>query len=558
MMPDCLIIGGGVVGLSLAYELARGGARVRLLDATRPGSEASWAGAGILPPVGPRAEDPVDKLTAVSNRLHAEWHLQLREATGIDNGYRPSGGIYLARDRQAAIALHVAADAWRRSGLDVELIDSRDRLDAIEPGLRLDELFLRSDGLAPRSDEPAAVFLPGECQLRNPRHLQALIAACLALGVEISDDSPVEDFVVRGGRIEAVLTAAGPIAADRFCIASGAWSRELVGRIAPAPAIRPIRGQIALLSLPATPLRRVINEGRRYLVPRDDGRVLVGSTEEDVGFDRGTTAAAIQGLLDLAVGLCPALGNARLERCWAGLRPASADGLPFLGRIADYENAFLAAGHFRAGLQLSTGTALVMARLMRGEAADFDLAPFRLDRPIYAAEPSQSPHSGRTCPPRHDSPAAPAPAGQTPILNAASPIAAANSNLNTRQEVAPQIELPKHGRRAAPQPFSPWLALACLGGLLLSLLMATRGIYLLAGAGGAVAPQNPPPRKNVPALLREHAHDHDHGHAAAALDGQGADDEDLPGFDSPFKNLIERPPGPHQPRSIFFPPPVEP
>jgi glycine oxidase len=123
-----------------------------------------------------------------------------------------------------------------------------------------------------------------------------------------------------------------------------------------------------------------VNEGRRYLVPRDDGRLLVGSTEEDVGFDRGTTADAIAGLLEFAMSLVPNLARATLERFWAGLRPATEDGLPYLGSVPDVENAFVAAGHFRSGLQLSTSTARVMGQLVRGLAPEIDLEPFRLDR----------------------------------------------------------------------------------------------------------------------------------------------------------------------------------
>jgi glycine oxidase len=198
--------------------------------------------------------------------------------------------------------------------------------------------------------------------------------------VEISSDLGAEDFVVRGPRVDAVRTRAGLISADRFCIASGAWSSALLGRITVPPPIRPVRGQIALLALPSRPLTRVVNEGLRYLVPRDDGRVLVGSTEEDAGFDRSTTTSAVDELQQFGRSLCPALVQAALERCWAGLRPASADGLPYLGRISGFENAFVAAGHFRSGLQLSTGTAVVMANLLCGDPAPIELAPFRVDR----------------------------------------------------------------------------------------------------------------------------------------------------------------------------------
>jgi glycine oxidase len=186
--------------------------------------------------------------------------------------------------------------------------------------------------------------------------------------------------------MKAVRTSLGTISADRFCIATGAWSAAIARRLGCKADIRPIRGQIVLLANARPVVNRIINEGPRYLVPRPDGRLLVGSTEEDVGFDRGTTAGAIGELLQFALGLVPELKQARMERSWAGLRPATRDGLPYLGRVPGLENAFMAAGHFRGGLQLSTGTAAVMSQLMQGRQPALELGAFRLDR--AASEPA--------------------------------------------------------------------------------------------------------------------------------------------------------------------------
>jgi glycine oxidase len=150
-----------------------------------------------------------------------------------------------------------------------------------------------------------------------------------------------------------------------------------------------MRGQIALLSLRQPILSRIVNEGSRYLVPRPDGRLLVGSTQEDVGFDRSNTAGAICELLRFAQSLVPDLANVQLERTWAGLRPATRDGLPYLGAVPEIENAWIAAGHFRGGLQLSTGTAVVMNQLLAGESPVVDLSPFLLDRAATAENPRQ-------------------------------------------------------------------------------------------------------------------------------------------------------------------------
>jgi glycine oxidase len=367
-MTDCLIVGAGVVGLSLAYELAEQGAQVRLIDAGMPGAESSWAGAGILPPAGSLAADTFERLTALSNQLHARWHERLREETGIDNGYRRSGGVYLARDSARAAELRQHIKQWRREAITVDELVGPEAVARVEPAL------------APRGTLDACCYLRDEYQLRNPRHLRALLSALARRGVEISAGLPAEDFVTSGSRITGVQTPAGLIAAGSVCIAGGAWSGPLAARLGQAPQIVPVRGQIVLLCQNTPAVKRVINEGLRYLVPRGDGRVLVGSTEETVGFNRSTTAVAIQELLDFALSLVPSLADARIERSWAGLRPGTPDRRPYLGRISGYDNAFIAAGHGRSGLQLSTGTAQVMSRLILGQQVPIELDAFRIDR----------------------------------------------------------------------------------------------------------------------------------------------------------------------------------
>ncbi|MEX2118443.1 MAG: glycine oxidase ThiO [Pirellulales bacterium] len=365
-LADCVIVGGGVIGLSLAYELARNGVRVRVVERGLPGREASWAGAGILPPVGPAGGNhPYQQLARLSHELHPGWARQLREETGIDNGYLRSGAIYLAEPGGES-ALREAVRDWHEEGLATEVLDNRCLIE-LEP-----ELTTAADGRL-------ACWLPDEAQIRNPRHLKALAAACRLLGVEIESGLAVEDFDVQAGRAVALRTASGRLVAGQFCIATGAWTRTLLSRIGFEPAVKPVRGQIVLLS-GGCGLRRIVNEGSRYLVPRGDGRVLVGSTEEDAGFDKRTTAEAVGSLIRFALDLVPALGGAQLEQCWAGLRPGTLDGLPYLGRVPGLDNAFVAAGHFRSGLRLSCATAVVMGRLMRGEPPGIDLAPFRLDR----------------------------------------------------------------------------------------------------------------------------------------------------------------------------------
>jgi len=367
-MHDCLILGGGVVGLSLAYELAGHGLTVQVIDRGAIGRESSWAGAGMIPPVdkSPNAS-PVDQFTTAANELHKHWALELREQTGIDNGYRRCGGIYLLTGREGPADAARQVTQWRAGAIAVEELDAR-RLAEIEPQLQV-------------LDEPCGAYLlPDEAQIRNPWHMRAVLAGCLARGVVVHPGVEAEDFLLRGDRVEAVRTTLGELRAGAYCIAGGAWSHALAARLGLNVPVRPIRGQIVLLAMDRTPCQRIINVSLRYLVPRGDGRVLIGSTLENVGFDKSTTAAAVAELLDFGQALVPTLRQARFEQAWAGLRPGSPDGQPFLGPVPGLKNIWLAAGHFRHGLQLSTSTALAVGRMMRGEQSGFDMTPFQVER----------------------------------------------------------------------------------------------------------------------------------------------------------------------------------
>jgi len=366
--PDCLIVGGGVIGLSLAWELARQGQRVTVIDQAEPGQAASWAGAGILPSANRKAaRDSYDQLRGLSYDLHAQWAEELRSQTGIDTGYHRCGGIYLAHTAGEAAALAGWASVATDEQIAVERLSPAE-LTALEPGL--------SAGTALR----AAYHMPGEVQLRNPRHLRALRAACEIHGVKIIADTAAVDLVCSSERFLAVETSGGRISAGSCCLTAGAWTGRILARLGLSCGILPMRGQMLLFRCPAPPVRRVINEGSRYLVPRDDGRVLVGSTEEEVGFDTSNTEEGLRELRQFAHDLVPALREAELERSWAGLRPASFDGYPYIGPLPGLTNAFVAAGHFRSGIYLSPGTAVVVRQLILDQPTEFDLSPFRIGR----------------------------------------------------------------------------------------------------------------------------------------------------------------------------------
>jgi glycine oxidase len=322
----------------------------------------------------------------------------LKSATGIDNGYRRSGGLYLARTPGEAAALAAWAETLREEGIEVERIGG-ERLLEVEPGLRgarerdvpkgfasTQYPVLSTEYSVPvtrSSVAPAgqtAFLVPSEAQIRNPWHLRALAAACIQAGVVLTSNLPADEIVLADGEIHELLTIRGPLRARQYCFTAGAWTGPLLAPLGIATGIVPIRGQMVLFRCGVPPVKHIINVGSRYLVPRADGRVLAGSTEEEAGFDKRTTDEAIADLTAFAREIIPALRNTEIERTWAGLRPGSFDGLPYLGRLPGLANAFVASGHFRSGLFLSPATAVVMAQAICGEATEIDLSPFRVGR----------------------------------------------------------------------------------------------------------------------------------------------------------------------------------
>jgi glycine oxidase len=185
-----------------------------------------------------------------------------------------------------------------------------------------------------------------------------------------------------------VETDLGTLVARHFVVATGAWTETLLAPLGFRLHIKPVRGQIVLLRAPDSALRPAILQGSRYIVPRGDGNLLVGSTEEDVGFDKQTTASTVMDLLRLAVKLVPILSRAAVERAWAGLRPWSPDGSPFIDRLPNLDNIYVAAGHYRSGIQLAPGTAMLIKELILGQPLTMDLEPFRLHRGLASVEAS--------------------------------------------------------------------------------------------------------------------------------------------------------------------------
>ncbi len=363
---DIVIVGGGVIGLAIAYEVAREGFAPIVLDRSELGREASWAGAGLIPPESQRTlENPTVELRSHSARLYPHWSAALRDETGIDVGYRRSGGVDVAVTDSEDEVLRNTAGRWRAEGVAFERLASSD-VRRVEPALA--------------ADLKSAYFLPDRAQVRNPRLVRALLEAITRRGGRLKPWHAVEGFEIEKGRVVAVRTIEGDIACAKLVVAAGAWSGQLLEHLrlyAPTP---PVKGQIVLLRGDQCLLRRIVEHGKNYLVPRADGRILIGATEENAGFDTRPTARGARDLLDLALALCPVLGQAAVEATWAGLRPGSIDAKPYIGTVPGYSNVIVATGHKRAGLQLAPGTAEIVADLLLDRTPRMDLSAFRPGR----------------------------------------------------------------------------------------------------------------------------------------------------------------------------------
>ena len=381
-MHDCCIVGGGVIGLSIAWELARRGRTVSVVscDALRHG--ASWAAAGIFP-AQPQETltklrgTPIERLTQYSDRLHRQWAESLLEETGINNGFHRCGSLAIAITEETNTDILTSVEKWRRLQVKHEAISLKD-LRELEPAL--DSSFI-TDHLR------SAYYLSNETQVRPPRHLKALRKACLRRGVEIVDDARVQSFTFDSGRIVTMNIEVRNVArcsmhAAQFCIAAGAWSEDLLQKLNLNVPTRPWRGQILLHKTDPGLLRHIINigSGLDYIIPRHDGHLLVGSTIEDVGFDVSTTPLSLDRLSTFAGELFPDLMSRQPKDFWAGLRPGSPDGLPTIGPVPAVDNAWLATGHYRSGFHLSPGTAQLIADSMCGTSTELQMEFFSAER----------------------------------------------------------------------------------------------------------------------------------------------------------------------------------
>lgn len=362
-----VVIGAGLVGLAIAHELALRGATVRVIDAGEPAGAASWAGAGMLAPFTESlGHGPYEDLCARSLALYPAFVRALFERGGVDARLRLDGILEVAF--APCDAARLRERVARRSAAARYL--ARDEVLRLEPAL--------SGGVV------GAAFCEAEGSVDNRRLGRALLAACAALDVRVDAHVPGVALEADARRVLGVRGPDGFIPATQVVNATGAWAGSLRGvpDRARVPVV-PVKGQMLALAMPRDFVRRTTWVPGAYLVPRNDGRLLVGATVEAAGFDRRVTARGVRALLEAALTGMPALAELSIAETWAGLRPGTPDGLPYLGEteIAGY---YVASGHYRNGILLAPVTAALMADALAGNAAP-SLAPFSPRRAAGAA-----------------------------------------------------------------------------------------------------------------------------------------------------------------------------
>jgi len=356
---DAIVVGGGTIGLACAWRAARRGLRVRVLERDTPGAGATHIAAGMLAPVGEAnwGEEALVRIALASARDWSRFAAELERDSGLESGYEPRGALHVALDRDEAEELRRRFELMASVDLSVEWLRPRD-CRSLEPGL--------SPSVA------AGVHLPGEAAV-DPRLLvPALVAAVEEAGGEIVVQADVVDALFEGEGIAGVVTADGrEHRAERVVLASGAWAGASAWLPASArPPVRPVKGQLLVLrgNPEQTVSERIITTERVYLVPRPDGRLIVGATVEERGFDLQVTAGGVHELLREAYRTLPDVAELELVEALAGLRPGTPDNAPLVGPGA-IDGLLLATGHFRNGILLTPGTAETIAAMLAGEPA---------------------------------------------------------------------------------------------------------------------------------------------------------------------------------------------
>jgi glycine oxidase len=356
-MSDVAIIGAGLIGLASAYELRKRGAEVVVFERDKAAQAASWAAAGMLAPFSESLDDAaLESLCISSLERYPAFVAELAERTGVDAQFRLEGTIHLAFDAAEEGRLVTLSRTTRAQSRILSRIEALE----VEPMVSKSAI--------------GGLLIEGEGQVDNRRLGRALLGAARDAGVRIEEHSGEIAVESDARRILGLRTPRGFRPARKVVNATGAWAGTLPGIASPAP-VQPKKGQMIALSVPRGFARRLVWTSDVYLVPRSDGRLLIGATVEDAGFDQRVTAEGVATLLAAALRAAPSLGGFTVSETWAGLRPGSADGRPYIG-ATPIDGYYLAAGHYRNGILLTPITAELLADAIEGRKPSIDAAPF--------------------------------------------------------------------------------------------------------------------------------------------------------------------------------------
>lgn len=358
MTKQVVIVGGGVIGLLTAFNLAAEVDQVVVCDKGELGGESSWAGGGIVSPLYPWRYSPaVTALAHWSQDFYPQLGERLFNSTGVDPQVHVTGLYWLDLEDE------VQALAWaRREGRPLSKVAVSEAYEAVPvlgPGFS------------------SAVYMAGVANVRNPRLLKSLKAALQALpNVTLKEHCEISGFIREGACVTGVQTAEGAIRADEVVLTAGAWSGDLLRPVGFELPVEPVKGQMILFKCAEDFLPSMVLAKGRYAIPRRDGHILVGSTLEYAGYDKTPTDEALQSLRASAIELLPALADATPVGHWAGLRPGSPEGIPYIGRVPGYEGLWLNCGHFRNGLVLAPASCQLFGDLLLGREPIIDPAPY--------------------------------------------------------------------------------------------------------------------------------------------------------------------------------------
>ena len=357
-MSDVLIIGGGIIGLLTARELAQAGAQITLVEMGQVGRESTWAGGGIVSPLYPwRCADSVTALASWSQAHYPALCDAVQAESGVDPEYTRSGLLILENEEQEQAA------AWaKRFSQRLERVD-RATVHRLEPGINT----------AP----PEALWMPEVAQVRNPRLGRAAHRA-IAQRVRIQEQVEVIELLTDGPKVIGARCKNVDFRADKVVVCAGAWTGKLLAQLGERPDIEPVRGQMLVFLGRPGQIDHISLFHDRYGIPRRDGRILLGSTLEYAGFLKTTTAEAKELLYRIAAEMFPLLRHTPIENHWAGLRPGSPSGVPYIGAYPGIEGLYFNAGHFRNGITLGPASARLAADLVVGREPILPPEPYDL------------------------------------------------------------------------------------------------------------------------------------------------------------------------------------